>query len=99
MSWGDARARPRLAALLLVVARAARLLREGTCITRRELFYAHAHDLRDQSAIDVAVLDAAAILEVPPWELRILPTSKGLIAGPIVLHMASGATIDCDVPG
>lgn len=63
--------------------------------TNRELFYQNVSRLRNQVNLDVAVRDVCCLLESPPWNLGIVATSKGLIAGPLTIHARNGNVVDC----
>ncbi|CAG5056656.1 unnamed protein product [Parnassius apollo] len=60
-----------------------------------ELFYQNVTRFRNQSNLDEAVRDVCCLLQTPPWNLGIIATAKGLIAGSIKLHMKDGSCIDC----
>lgn len=55
--------------------------------------------LRNQANLDVAVRDVCCLLETPPWNLGVVATAKGLIAGPLSIHTKEGAVIDCMASG
>lgn len=65
----------------------------------RELFYQNVTRLGNQSNLDVAVRDVCCLLESPPWNLGIVATAKGLIAGPLTIVAKDGAVIDCMTSG
>ncbi|KAH9645206.1 hypothetical protein HF086_005751 [Spodoptera exigua] len=65
----------------------------------RELFYQNVMRLRNQCNLDLAVRDVCCLLETPPWTLGIVATAKGLIAGPLTLHLRDGSVVDCMAPG
>lgn len=69
------------------------------CERFRELFYQNVIRFRNQSNVDVAVRDACCLLERPPWELGLIATAKGLIAGPLHIETSDGKNIDCLVSG
>lgn len=49
---------------------------------------------QSQNAIDEAVKDICLILDARPWEIGILSSSKGLIAGSIKLRLNDDSVID-----
>lgn len=51
--------------------------------------------LRNQANLDVAVRDVCCLLDTPPWNLGIVATAKGLIAGPLTIKHRDGSVTDC----
>ncbi|XP_068086985.1 meiotic recombination protein SPO11 [Anabrus simplex] len=99
VKWSNPRCRDRFSVLLMVLAKSHWLLATRSTCTRRELYYQNVSAVRGQSAIDAAVRDVCCLLEAPSWELGLLATSKGLIAGPLVLESATGEQTDCSATG
>ncbi|XP_076669899.1 meiotic W68 isoform X2 [Andrena cerasifolii] len=94
----------KFALTMTVMAAAHHLLLTNTTITRRSLYY----DLKnkktsslvpEQRYVDQAVNHVANLLNCAPWELNLLPTSKGLAAGELILTLLDNRVIDCTVPG
>lgn len=62
-----------------------KMLCRNTSCTKRELYYRDVEFLRNQTSVNKAIEAVCVMLNVLPWELGILSTSKGLIAGDIVI--------------
>uniref|UniRef100_A0A182PJD5 DNA topoisomerase (ATP-hydrolyzing) n=1 Tax=Anopheles epiroticus TaxID=199890 RepID=A0A182PJD5_9DIPT len=90
---GNAR---RLQLMVQLLATIYQLLTTGTSCTKRELYYLHL-DLAQTPAYTYATLDdVCALLDADTWEMNVFNTSKGLIAGPMVLTLSDGQIIDCN---
>ncbi|KAF9811994.1 hypothetical protein SFRURICE_021351 [Spodoptera frugiperda] len=85
--------------IVFVLTKVHELLSKNLTVTRRELFYQNVMRLRNQCILDLAVRDVCCLLETPPWTLGIVATAKGLIAGPLTLHLRDGSVVDCTAPG
>uniref|UniRef100_A0A182YKK2 DNA topoisomerase (ATP-hydrolyzing) n=1 Tax=Anopheles stephensi TaxID=30069 RepID=A0A182YKK2_ANOST len=85
----------RLQLMVKLLATIYQLLATGTCCTKRELYYLHLELAQTPGYTYAALDDICALLDADPWELNVFNTSKGLIAGPIVLTVSGGTTIDC----
>uniref|UniRef100_A0A182FBX0 DNA topoisomerase (ATP-hydrolyzing) n=2 Tax=Anopheles albimanus TaxID=7167 RepID=A0A182FBX0_ANOAL len=85
----------RLQLIVRMLANVHQLLTTGTSCTKRELYYLNLDLVRSPACSYAALADVCALLDVEPWELNVFNTSKGLIAGPLVLTLGSGETIDC----
>ncbi|XP_076547715.1 meiotic W68 [Osmia lignaria lignaria] len=103
-NFAASRSKEKFALMMTVMATAHRLLITKTTATRRSLYY----DLKTektsslslgQGHVDRAVNHVANLLNCAPWELNILPTSKGLAAGELTLTLIDNRSIDCSVPG
>uniref|UniRef100_A0A182WFZ1 DNA topoisomerase (ATP-hydrolyzing) n=1 Tax=Anopheles minimus TaxID=112268 RepID=A0A182WFZ1_9DIPT len=87
----------RLQLMVKILATIYQLLATGTSCTKRELYYLHL-ELAQTPAFTYAVLDdITALLDADTWEMNVFNTSKGLIAGPMVLTLSDGQTIDCRI--
>lgn len=67
----------------------------NTTATKRDMFYQDPQLFGSQSCLDGIVNDVALLLEVPRWQLHVLATAKGLVAGDIVFADGSGTLFDC----
>ncbi|KAJ2944632.1 hypothetical protein O0L34_g3983 [Tuta absoluta] len=85
--------------IVFVLTKVHELLCKNLTVTRRELFYQNVTRLRNQANLDVAVRDVCCLLETPPWNLGIVATAKGLIAGPLTMHTRDGNVVDCMASG
>ena len=72
------------------------LLVKDEVITKRELYYQLLrHDGGTMEQIDEAIQTIVVMLQIPRGQLRILATSKGLIAGNLTYTNSYGIEIDC----
>ncbi|KAJ3301726.1 endodeoxyribonuclease [Kappamyces sp. JEL0829] len=69
------------------------LLLEGTTVTKRDIFYGNVNLFKSQSRVDAAVEDIAASLGVERFQLNIIASSKGLVAGAITFHLKNGKSV------
>ncbi|XP_046816518.1 meiotic recombination protein SPO11 [Vespa crabro] len=104
MNFCRKRSKNKLALMMKVMAMSHRLLITNTRITRRSFYYDLKNDIAGilvptQKYIDLAVHDVAELLNCAPWDLGLIATSKGLIAGNLTLYFMDNQTIDCNVPG
>ncbi|XP_053674916.1 meiotic recombination protein W68 [Anopheles nili] len=87
----------RLQLIVRMLASIHQLLVTNSSCTKRELYYLHV-ELAQTPAYAYSTLDdICALLDVDAWEMNIFNTSKGLIAGPMMLKLNSGHTIDCNI--
>lgn len=52
---------------------------------------------RRQENVNEALKTICCVLDASPWELGVLSTSKGLIAGPLQIHLPNNVVIDCGI--
>ncbi|XP_059144134.1 meiotic recombination protein SPO11-like [Physella acuta] len=71
------------------------LVQENRYCTKRDIFYQYPELYPCQSMIDKIIDDIASMLKVPRWELHILATSKGLVAGNLQFEDSEGTRFDC----
>ncbi|KAG5685014.1 hypothetical protein PVAND_014217 [Polypedilum vanderplanki] len=71
-----------------------KMLAKNSSCTKRELYYRDAEFLKNQTSVNKAIEVISTILNVPAWELGVLSTSKGLIAGDIAI-ITEDEVIDC----
>lgn len=74
------------------------LSNNGYC-TKREIYYQIIKFVKSQQQIDNAVCDICSILNVAPWDIRIVATRKGLVYGNLKITMSSREIINCNVQG
>ncbi|XP_078051345.1 meiotic W68 [Augochlora pura] len=104
MDFARSKGKDKFALTMTVMAAAHRLLITNTTITRRSLYYDLKNEkslslVPEQRHVDLAVNQVARILNCAPWDLNLLPTSKGLAAGELTLRLIDNRIIDCTVPG
>nr|XP_031850153.1 meiotic recombination protein SPO11 [Nomia melanderi] len=104
IDFARSRSKDKLALMMTVMAAAHRLLITNSTITRRSLYYHLKNEKTlnlapEQKHVDLTVNHVANLLNCAPWELNLLPTSKGLAAGELTLTLIDNRIIDCTVPG
>lgn len=60
-----------------------------------ELYYKNVNVTQRQENVNEALKQICCLLDASPWELGVLSTSKGLIAGPLQIHLPDDVVIDC----
>ncbi|KPJ11949.1 Meiotic recombination protein SPO11 [Papilio machaon] len=95
LSYSNREDKTRFNAVVFVLTKVHELLLKNLSVTRRELFYQNVTRLRNQANLDIAVRDVCCLLQTPPWNLGIMATAKGLIAGHIQLQLRDGSYVDC----
>ena len=81
--------------ILVVLRLIQELLIQDQHATKRELYYRHVNLFSKQSELDDVVNAVCIMLQIPRNHLRILATSKGLVAGNLVMTTADGVRIEC----
>ncbi|XP_050675485.1 meiotic recombination protein SPO11 [Leptidea sinapis] len=85
--------------IVFVLTRVHDLLMKNLTVTRREMYYQNVTRFRKQVDLDIGVRDVCCLLETPPWELGVVATAKGLVAGPLQILTRDGTVIDCMTSG
>nr|CAD7445512.1 unnamed protein product [Timema bartmani] len=93
--FGDPKSRRKFALIVRLLSDIHKLLLTDTTSTRRELYYQDVKLAKSQIAVDAAMRDVCCLLDACPWELGVVPTSKGLVAGPLVIVTADNERLDC----
>ncbi|KAJ4442196.1 hypothetical protein ANN_12062 [Periplaneta americana] len=99
VNFGASRSRAKFSLLVHLLGVVHRLLLTGASCTRRQLYYQNVALVRSQRVLDAAMRDVCCLLAAPAWDLGVGATSKGLVAGPLLLCMEHGDVIDCSTPG
>ncbi|XP_076758419.1 meiotic W68 [Xylocopa sonorina] len=104
INFANKKSKDKFALMMTVMATSHRLLITNTTITRRSLYYDLKNDKAwnlapEQRHLDKAVTHVANLLSCAPWELNLLATSKGLVAGELMLTLINDRVIDCTIPG
>ncbi|XP_012946886.1 meiotic recombination protein SPO11 [Aplysia californica] len=71
------------------------LIQENRYCTKRDIYYQHPELYGSQAGMDRVIDDIACMLWVPRWELHIVATCKGLVAGNLQFKDEQGALTDC----
>lgn len=69
------------------------------CVCHRELYYEEIQILQCQKTVDAALQIICCLLDCPPWDVGVMATSKGLVAGPLLIKTENEDVIDCSSPG
>ncbi|XP_072757790.1 meiotic recombination protein W68 [Anoplolepis gracilipes] len=90
--------------MVMIMSEAHRLLLTNTTKTKRSFYYDLKNEIPKklmphQRCIDCAVNSVANLLECAPWDLRLLPTAKGLVAGNMTITLRDNRIIDCAILG
>jgi meiotic recombination protein SPO11 len=72
------------------------LANSDTC-TIRELYYQDVKIMQSKSAVDSAIRSICCLLDASPWELGLMSTSKGLVAGSLTMTTDNNEAIRCDI--
>ncbi|XP_038210027.1 meiotic recombination protein W68 [Zerene cesonia] len=97
--YSRAEDKSRFNTIVFVLTRVHELMTKNMTVTRRELYYQNLARFRSQGVLDIGVRDVCCLLECPPWDLGIVATAKGLIAGPLKIVNEDGSVIDCSTSG
>ncbi|KAI0396769.1 DNA topoisomerase IV, alpha subunit [Xylariaceae sp. FL0594] len=89
--------RKRFTAILLILHLSHENLVAGTVITKRAIYYQNTDLFGSQRYVDNLVNDIAFSFQIGRDDLNIVASSKGLIAGPIILTMENGPIFDCNM--
>lgn len=74
-----------------------KLLANNTSCTKRELYYRDVELMKSQASVNKAMDEICALLNVQCWELGVLSTSKGLIAGDLRITTEDDEIIDYSI--
>ncbi|XP_019883212.2 meiotic recombination protein W68 [Camponotus floridanus] len=90
--------------MMMIMSEAHRLLLTNTTKTKRSFYYDLKNEITKrlmphQRSIDCAVNSVANLLECAPWDLRLLATPKGLVAGNMTITLLDNRVIDCAIVG
>lgn len=66
----------------------------GTILTKRHIFYQHQDLFERQTQVDDLVDDIAFTLGIGRADLNIVAASKGVLAGPLTIHLTDGTSLD-----
>ncbi|KAM0733932.1 Meiotic recombination protein SPO11 [Formica fusca] len=90
--------------MVMIMSEAHRLLLTNTTKTKRSFYYDLKNEITKslmphQRCIDRAMNSVANLLECAPWDLRLLATPKGLVAGNMTITLLDNRIIDCAILG
>ncbi|KAF4447350.1 hypothetical protein F53441_9114 [Fusarium austroafricanum] len=80
--------------ILLILQLSHDALVAGTILTKRHIFYQHQHLFDKQNQVDELVDDIAFTLGISRGDLNIVAASKGILAGPLIIHLHDGSTLN-----
>ncbi|KAG5874724.1 hypothetical protein JTB14_037240 [Gonioctena quinquepunctata] len=92
------RSQARFKLILYILKKIQTLLETNTRLTKRELYYQLKSLIGDQRVTDRAINSISCLLDVGMWALNIV-AQKGLVFGDLKILLASGETVNCNVPG
>eukprot|EP00106_Octopus_bimaculoides_P006941 XP_014774383.1 PREDICTED: meiotic recombination protein SPO11-like [Octopus bimaculoides] len=95
ISFGLKRSRKKFDLLLKLLAIIYQLVQTDAYRTKRDIYYQNVNCFKTQSVLDTLLNNISHLLEVPRWDLHVLSTSKGCIAGDLQFHDANGNFICC----
>ena len=75
-----------------------KMLCQNTTCTKRELYYRDVELMKTQNSVNIAIDQICVLLNVHAWELGVLSSSKGLIAGDLVITTEDDEIINCATP-
>lgn len=81
--------------IVYMLARVYKLLMTNSICTKRELYYENTSLFEDQSQLDAVADKVCCLLDVARWDVGLSATSKGLVAGNLIITTSSGDIIDC----
>ncbi|KAJ4256725.1 endodeoxyribonuclease [Fusarium torreyae] len=84
----------KFARILLILQLSHDALVSGTILTKRHIFYQHQDLFEKQSQVDELVDDLAFTLGISRGDLNIVAASKGVLAGPLTIHLNDGSTLN-----
>nr|XP_029714021.1 meiotic recombination protein SPO11-like [Aedes albopictus] len=85
----------RFVLIVFLLSEVFKMLANGSCCTKRELYYRDPQLTVHQRCVDDALQDVCFLLKADLWELNVFSSSKGLIAGQIKFHSKHEEMIDC----
>ncbi|RSL67295.1 hypothetical protein CEP53_003072 [Fusarium sp. AF-6] len=84
----------KFARILLILQLSHDALVSGTILTKRHIFYQHQDLFERQTQVDDLVDDIAFTLGIGRADLNIVAASKGVLAGPVTIHLTDGSSLD-----
>ncbi|RSM03034.1 hypothetical protein CEP52_007635 [Fusarium oligoseptatum] len=84
----------KFARILLILQLSHDALVSGTILTKRHIFYQHQDLFERQTQVDDLVDDIAFTLGIGRADLNIVAASKGVLAGPLTIHLTDGSSLD-----
>ncbi|XP_037893970.1 meiotic recombination protein W68, partial [Glossina fuscipes] len=98
ISYRCAASRERFTLFICILAEIHNLLLAHSYCTYRELFYRNSELADSQSKIQRAVNDLCYVLNTTFWNLGVFASSKGLMAGSLLIYMSNGDVINYKAP-
>ncbi|XP_046337078.1 meiotic recombination protein SPO11-like [Haliotis rufescens] len=74
-----------------------KLIQQNKYCTKRDLYYQYPELFGSQTTLDNLVDNVACLLETPRWELHVLATCKGSVAGDVQFYSDQGHFVDCSI--
>lgn len=76
-----------------------KLLSQNSTCTKRELYYRDVELLKNMSTVERALNDISMLLNVQQWEMGVISSSKGLIAGNLRIVTTNNVLDFSNTPG
>lgn len=87
--------------MVTVLSEVYKLLTKNTTCTKRELYYRDVDLFENQGSVNTAIDSICSMLDVQEFELGVLTSSKGLVAGDLIIKVGddvTDCTNQCSVP-
>lgn len=97
ISYGNKNSSLSFTILVTVMSEVYKMLSRNMTCTKRELYYRDVEMYRNQVHVDKAINNLCTLLDVQEYELGVMSSSKGLIAGDIIIHIGE-EQINCTTP-
>ncbi|XP_074642867.1 meiotic recombination protein SPO11-like [Tubulanus polymorphus] len=85
----------RYALTLKVISLIYKLVQTNSFCTKRDIFYQDKNLFASQAVVDDIIDNISCMLKVPRWQLHVIATSKGCIAGQIQYTEQDGNVVNC----
>lgn len=82
---------------IVVMCEVYKMLSKNLTSTKRELYYRDVELFRNQESVNKAIDTLCAMLDVQEFELGVFSSSKGLVAGDLIINIGD-ERIDCSTP-
>ncbi|XP_064626752.1 meiotic recombination protein SPO11-like [Lineus longissimus] len=87
----------KFALTLKVISIIYKLVQTDSYCTKRDLYYQDPHLFTNQAVVDDIVDNVSCMIQVPRWDLHVLATSKGCVAGDLKYTEADMNYVDCSL--
>ncbi|KAK5646375.1 hypothetical protein RI129_004839 [Pyrocoelia pectoralis] len=95
----NSRGRKRFNLIVYLLGKMYNLVLRGSTYTQREIYYQLVKYTQSQQDIRNTITTISDLLDIEPWYLPIVATSKGLAFGPFTIYTSLGEVINFDLIG